>query len=302
MERVLILPPRVTETGLAYADAARRRGMRVETVHGWRLPEHLAGHPGAHLYAGPLFADAVGAELGNGLLEPDPDWLARLPRALTRRGVVFTTLARARELDRPAFVKPPDVKSFPARVYPSGAALPGPEVLDGDTPVLVSDVVEFQAEFRCFVAGGEVRAVSRYAVGGELDVGPAGADPRSADAAAFAGLACMAGPATARRAGIGASGLGSANGQGTAGGGERFVDVGRSGLPSAVVVDVGLITDPGSGRPEWAVIEANAAWASGHYAADADAALDVALRSAMPRAAIAPADVPYLRHLPSVVR
>ncbi|GAA1631648.1 ATP-grasp domain-containing protein [Catellatospora bangladeshensis] len=315
MERVLILPPRVTETGLAYADAARRRGMRVETVHGWRLPEHLVGHPGAHLYAGPLFADAVGAELGIGLLEPDPDWLARLPWELTRRVVVFTTLARARELDRPAFVKPPDDKSFPARVYPSGAALPGLDVLDGDTPVLVSDVVEFQAEFRCFVAAGEVRAVSRYAVGGELDVAPAGADPRSADAAAFAGLAFASGLAVARPACLGttaaaataggpdgAGGPGGANGRGAVNGGERLGDVGRSGLPSAVVVDVGLIADPGSGRPEWAVIEANAAWASGHYAADADAALDVALRSAMPRAEIAPADVPYLRNLPTVVR
>ncbi|BCJ73144.1 hypothetical protein CS0771_26880 [Catellatospora sp. IY07-71] len=293
MEQVLILPPRVTETGLAYADAARRRGMRVETVHGWRLPEHLAGHPGAHLYAGPLFADAVGAELGIGLLEPDPDWLTRLPRALTRRGVVFTTLARARGLDRPAFVKPPDDKSFPARVYPSGAALPGPEVLEGDTSVLVSDVVEFHVEFRCFVAAGVVRAVSRYAVGGELDVASADDDVRSADAAAFAQTVCA----------VSAPFAGSAPRGGAAAGAAVDVDrVRRPGLPSAVVVDVGLIADPGSGRPEWAVIEANAAWASGHYAADADAALDVALRSAMPRAEIAPADVPYLRDLPSVVR
>lgn len=301
MERVLILPPRVTETGLAYADAARRRGLRVETVHGWRLPAHLAGHPGAHLYAGPLFADAVGAELGIGLLEPDPDWLARLPRELTRRAIVFTTLARARELDRPAFVKPPDDKSFPARVYPSGALLPGPEVLDGDTAVLVSDVVEFQAEFRCFVAAGEVRAVSRYAVGGELDAAPADADPRSADAAAFARIACAnsaaldGAPARTASAGAAAGDTGVAAAAGAA-------DGVRPGLPSAVVVDVGLIADPVTGRPEWAVIEANAAWASGHYAADADAALDVALRSAMPRGQIAPDDVPYLRNLPVVVR
>ncbi|WP_246157445.1 ATP-grasp domain-containing protein [Catellatospora sichuanensis] len=269
MDRVLILPPRVTETGLAFADAARRRGMRVETLHTWRLPEHLAGHVGAHLYAGPLFADAVGAELGVGLLEPDQDWLARLPRAWTRREVVFTTLAQARSLDRPAFVKPPDDKSFPARVYPSGAGLPGPDVLEDDTAVLVSEVVSFEVEFRLFLAAGRVRAVSRYAVDGELDLAGPVEDTRCADAAAFA------------------AGL---------------LGTGMPELPSAVVIDVGLLADGGTGRPEWAVIEANAAWASGHYAADPDGALDVVLLASRPSAEVAPADRPFLRRLPSVTR
>lgn len=269
MERALILPPRVTETGLAFADAARRRGMRVETLHTWRLPEHLAGHAGAHLYAGPLFADAVGAELGVGLLEPDQDWLARLPREATRREIVFTTLAQARTLDRPAFVKPPDDKSFPAGVYASGADLPGPDVLEDGAAVLVSDVVTFQVEFRLFVAAGRVRAVSRYAVDGQLDLAAFTEDARCAEAAAFA------------------SGLFAA---------------GMPELPSAVVVDVGLLADAGTGRPEWAVIEANAAWASGHYAADPDAALDVVLSASRPAAGIAPADRRFLRRLPPVSR
>ncbi|GAA1372196.1 ATP-grasp domain-containing protein [Catellatospora chokoriensis] len=269
MDRVLMLPPRVTETGLAFADAARRRGMRVETLRTWRLPEHLAGHAGAHLYAGPLFADAVGAELGVGLLEPGQDWLARLPRAWTRREVALTTLAAARALDRPAFVKPPDDKSFPARVYPSGAGLPGPEVLAGDTPVLVSDVVTFQVEYRLFLGAGRVRAASRYAVDGELDLAGPAQDARCADAAAFA--AGLLGP-------------------------------GLPELPSAVVVDVGLLADAATGRPEWAVIEANAAWASGHYAADPDRALDVVLSASRPADEIAPADRRFLRGLPTVSR
>ncbi|MEU8002335.1 ATP-grasp domain-containing protein [Catellatospora sp. NPDC049111] len=269
MERVLILPPRVTETGLAFADAARRRGMRVETLHTWRLPEHLAGHPGAHLYAGPLFADAVGAELGAGLLEPDQDWLAQLPREATRREIVFTTLAQARLLDRPAFVKPPDDKSFPAGVYASGTSLPGPDVLEDDAPVLVSDVVRFEVEFRLFVAAGRVLAASRYAVDGELDLAASAEDPRCAEAAAFASI---------------------------------LFAVGMPELPSAVVVDVGLLAGAGAGRPEWAVIEANAAWASGHYAADPDGALDVVLAASRPVAGIAPDDRRFLRRLPAVSR
>ncbi|MBV1851671.1 ATP-grasp domain-containing protein [Catellatospora tritici] len=267
MTGVLVLAPRVTESGLAYADAARRRGMRVETLREWRVPGELAEAAGVHLYAGPLFADTVGAELGLGLLEPDQDWLARLPRAVTRRDVVFTTLARARGLRRAAFVKPPDDKSFPARVYPNGAALPGPDVADGDSPVLVSGVVLFLAEFRLFVLDGTVVAATRYAVAGDLD--PAGDDPRCAEAIDFA--AALFAPE-------------------------------MPALPSAVVVDVGLMADPETGRPEWAVIEANAAWASGHYAADPDRALAAVLRSGGPRALVRPADEAYLRALPEVVR
>ncbi|MDI1462029.1 ATP-grasp domain-containing protein [Catellatospora sp. KI3] len=266
MTGVLVLAPRVTESGLACADAARRRGMRVETLREWRVPGDLAEAQGVHLYAGPLFADAVGAELGLGLLEPDGDWLARLPREVVRREIAFTTLERARGLRRAAFVKPPEDKSFPARVYPDGAALPGPDVADGDLPVLVSDIVLFLAEFRLFVLDGAVVTATRYAVAGEVDA--AGDDPRCAEAIDFA--AALLAP-------------------------------GMPALPSAVVVDVGLIADPRTGRPEWAVIEANAAWASGHYAADPDLALETVLRSGGPRAAVLPADERYLRTLPEVV-
>ncbi|WP_405674314.1 hypothetical protein [Streptomyces uncialis] len=45
------------------------------------------------------------------------------------------------------------------------------------------------------------------------------------------------------------------------------------------------------------MIEANAAWASGHYACDGDAALEVLLRSSRPRAEVPAADVPFLRAL-----
>ncbi|UNO43644.1 ATP-grasp domain-containing protein [Streptomyces sp. MST-110588] len=60
-------------------------------------------------------------------------------------------------------------------------------------------------------------------------------------------------------------------------------------LPSAIVVDIGR-TDG-----HWAVIEANAAWASGAYAADPDLALDTVLRAAGPLAEVAPDDRPFIR-------
>jgi hypothetical protein len=60
-------------------------------------------------------------------------------------------------------------------------------------------------------------------------------------------------------------------------------------LPSAIVVDIGTI----GGR--WAVIEANAAWASGIYLAEPDDVLDVCLRAARPKDDVSAGDQPFIR-------
>jgi hypothetical protein len=256
----LHLSPRVTATGTALAAAAVRRGMSVRTLHDWRVPEESRGAPGASLYAGPLFADAVAGDLGLGLLEAPEDWLASLPYGLTRRDIQFTGIAQARALRRPAFVKPPNDKSFPARVYADGSGLPGPDAVDDDIRVLVSDIVTFTAEYRLFLLDGVVVTGSRYAVRGDLDVAPLDGDPYRSQVLDFAAR------------------------------------LDNTGLPSAIVVDVGSV-DGG-----WAVVEANAAWASGHYAGDDDIVLDVVLRAARPAAEVLPSDTPFLRPCPAVVR
>ncbi len=264
-EGLLLLAPRINETGLQLLTAARRRGLRAHTATSWRVPPELRGLRPAHLYGGPLFGDAVGGELGLALLDAAPDWLATLPAGLTLRQVDCVTLAEARRLRRPAFVKPPADKLFPARIYPDGSALPGPDALPDDLLVLVSDIVAFRREYRLFVVDGAVHAASRYAVDGGLSVAPLDEDPYRAEVSAFAAdaLAACAGS-----------------------------------LPSAVVVDVGLLDDPAG----WCVVEANAAWASGGYACDPDRVLDVVLRAAGPAAVVPEADRRFCRDLPLIIR
>ncbi|MFJ7590685.1 ATP-grasp domain-containing protein [Streptomyces sp. NPDC097617] len=142
----------------------------------------------------------------------------------------------------------------PARRGPRAApALRGPAL----RPDLVSDIVCFAREYRLFVLDGAVHDGSRYAVGPRLDPAPLDLDPYAADVRAFA-----------------AELLAAADGS----------------LPSAAVVDVGLLEEGG-----WAAIEANPAWASGGYACDPDRVLDVVLRAAGPRNESAPADLPLAR-------
>ncbi|MDI2124931.1 ATP-grasp domain-containing protein [Yinghuangia seranimata] len=262
-DRVLVLAPRSTETDRQLATAAYRRGMRVERLTGWTAPAELHGLA-AHVYAGPLFADAVAADLEVGFLEAPPGWLAELPYEFVGRRVEASTLAHAWTLRRPVFVKPPNDKSFAAKVYRDGTQLPGPDAADPDTEVLISEAVTFSCEFRLFVVDGEIRAASRYAVAGDLAVAPVEECAEGADALAF---------------------------------GAEVVAAEAGNLPSAIVVDVGLVEGFG-----WAVVEANAAWASGGYACDPDGVLEVVLRAGGPVAEVAGRDRRFVRPAPSVVR
>jgi hypothetical protein len=255
--RSLFVPPPVLPKIGPLARAAVDRGLTVVSD----VPSVPAGP--THYYGGPLFADRVAADLGLGLLEPADDWLPGLPSELVGRRIRAMTLAEARVLAGPAFVKPPTAKSFPARVYASGGELP--TGLPGDTAVLVSEVVEFAAEYRLFVLDGEVRAGSRYATWGRLDPAP---------------LAPLTPPASS--AACSAAEL-------------RAFVAALPGLPSAVVVDVGLTGPPDDPRGSLVVVEANMAWFSQVYLSDPAAALDVVLRAAGPIGEVSPADRPFVR-------
>ncbi|MGW2838471.1 ATP-grasp domain-containing protein [Streptomyces sp. NPDC001493] len=244
-DTVLVLPPRLTASARAIAGAAVRRGLRTVEPGGTRIPDALreSAYGRAYLHAGPGFADAVAPALGIAPLEAPADWLARLPVAFTRREIRAMPIREAYGLRRPVFVKSPNDKSIPALVYTDGSRLPGPDAVEPETPVLVSEVLSYVSEYRLYVLDGAVHTASRYAGRGRLRLG----EP-SPDALAF-----------------GADLLAAASGS----------------LPSAIVVDVGRDADGG-----WSVVEANAAWASGCYAADPERALDVVLRAAGPVAAL----------------
>ncbi|MFE5591337.1 ATP-grasp domain-containing protein [Streptomyces sp. NPDC056549] len=216
----------------------------------------------AHWYGGPVAGARCAEQLGFALLEPADDWLARLPEAFTGREVRAATLADAWAVDGPTFVKPPRDKSFPADVYADGSRLPAD--LDPATPVLLSDVVTFAAEYRLFLLDGQIATGSRYAVFGRLDPRPLDRhEPVAGEIAEFVDrLVAEAGPA----------------------------------LPSAVVVDVGQLLDPYRPGHTWAVVEANMAWFSHAYAADPARVLDVVLRAAGPRERVRPGDLPFVRH------
>ncbi|MEV0457386.1 ATP-grasp domain-containing protein [Catellatospora methionotrophica] len=258
----LVLPPRPDSTAHLLAESARRAGLVVEQLTGPVVPDRLRHAAGAHLYGGPVFAGAVADDLGLALLEPDDDWLVRLPHAFTHREIALTTLGEARWSRTPMFVKPPRDKNLPAAVYADGSRLPGVDSLPADTAVLVSDIVTFLVEYRLFVLDGIVHDGSRYAYHGRLDPMPLDTCAHRAAVLAFAA---------------------------------ELLDACAESLPSAVVVDVGLVSDPDRAEEHWAVVEANMAWFSSSYAADPDRVLDVVRRAAGPCDRLTPRDQAFIR-------
>ena len=239
----LILTPRHTGDSQLLWRAALQRGWHVERLQTWRIPTHLRAVDQPVLYVEALFGPTLADELGVRLLEPPDDWLVRLPAEYRLRDIRLTTMAQARSSSASAFVKPPADKSFTARVY-TGAELP--DDLPGDMPVLVSEVVAWESEFRCFILDRELRTFSLYARNGELQ-----------DEQDYAST------------GDEAAGLTDFV--------SRLLADPRVELPRAIGVDVGVIAGRG-----WACVEANGAWGTGLYACDPGKALEVIRHATVP--------------------
>jgi ATP-grasp domain, R2K clade family 2 len=139
--------------------AAVESGWRVERLAGWRVPDWLPRRDLVR-YGGPLFACVVAGDLGIALIDVPAGWLPSLPPRHLGRRVQLMSVAEARKLTMPAFVKPPIGKSFAAAVYASGAGLPPADVVPDESQVLVSGVVRWRLEFRSFVLEGQVSSMS----------------------------------------------------------------------------------------------------------------------------------------------
>jgi hypothetical protein len=141
------------------------------------------------------------------------------------------------------FVKPPNDKSFEAKVYPPGEV---PRQFPDDMPVLVSEVVAWEKEVRCFVLDRQLRTFSLYLRGGVLqkEANYESTAEDDAELQAFVG---------------------------------RMLADPRVRLPRAVVLDVGVIRGRG-----WAAVELNSAWGAGIYGCDPAEVLEVIRHAAEP--------------------
>jgi hypothetical protein len=240
--------------------AANAAGWQTQRLGRWHADDYLRTLEPSDIAVYGGFFIALAGELGISLLEPAVDWLARLSTDFTRRTVRFMNFAQARRLPDRAFYKPADDKTFLAKVYESGDQLILGGELSDDLPVLVSEIVSWAIEFRCFVREGRVVALSPYLRNHERIETDEGSFYASEEE--FSAARSFAADMLATHA---------------------------STLPPAVVVDVGLISDRG-----WAVIEANSAWSAGIYGCDPLAVLPVLRRACVATSELATQDRRWL--------
>jgi hypothetical protein len=232
----LFLTPRYSEDSQVLWRAATRLGWGVERLVKWQLPNGLNPYIEPVLYLEDIMADAIAEQLGVSLLNPTNDWLCELPQEYRKRWVYLSSLKEARKLKEKAFIKPPNNKSFPARVY---AAEDLPTDYPDETPVLVAEIVQWEKEFRCFILNRSVKTFSIYLRDGNLqkEDGFTHNSQEESEVRDFV---------------------------------ETMLCDRRVELPLATVIDVGVIKDRG-----WAAIEQNGAWGAGLYGCDPDLVLEV---------------------------
>ena len=231
----VILAPRVTDDSVSIWRTCLEKGWPVVRLQGWRVPDSLLSLKGDFvMYGEPLFAEAAADQLGLVLLEPSIDWLTTVPREYLSRDIQMTTLGAAREMSAPAFVKPADGKIFEPKVYASGTHLPTEDHVDASIPVLISGIMDFRLEVRCFVRGRTIVTLSPYWRNDEL------ARDEEENWVFLTGE-----ENSARNFATG------------------VLADSRVALPPACTLDVGLNSDR-----TWAVIEANPCWGAGLYGCD----------------------------------
>ena len=231
----VLMSSRHTEDDQAIWRAAVGRGWPVVRARGIQFPD--IDDSEIVIYVEALFAAVIAKKVGRKLLDPSESWLSQVPHEFTKRKIELATLGDARTLTEPAFVKPPNEKSFVAQVYETGTQLP--DEFDDDTSVLIAEPVKWESELRCFCLDGKVKTISPYLQSGVH----AKVNNYRADAQDLETASCFA---------------------------ETVLEATRSITPNAIVLDVGQIEGKG-----WAVVEANGAWGSGIYGCDPNAVLDV---------------------------
>lgn len=239
----------------ALADAARNEGWSV-----CALDENPASdiREDRVYYGGSDVALSVASRFRLALLEPPLDLLARLPIEYRQREVEYCRFGDLRRLRIPTFVKPADAlnKAFDAGIYADVRDIRACPRIDAKIPVLVSEPVQWLAEYRCFIVERKVAATSPYLSFGRPVWRPYGQGGKEARPSTSVLSFC-----------------------------ERLLSQSKRILPPAFVLDVGLIEERG-----WAVVEFNPAWCSGVLGADPKQVLAVLRRSCHDRGTLPVAD------------
>ena len=259
----LILSSRYTQESKILRTAAQALQWETFRAEDGRIPSRYKCSSDGHaIYCTVPQAFQFAERLGAMLLGCSSAWLPSLPEAFTRRRIWALDLKEAVHIQERCFMKPALGKSFDAAIRTGHELAAEVTHLPSSLKVHVSEVVAWEAEYRCFIKDKKVITLAPYRRGAVIFSSyesPLGGPQRETYAAAdFAESVVNAIPS-----------------------------------PRAFVLDVGLI--PGRG---WAVVEPNECWGSGLYGCALAKVLEVLLAATVDRDKAADEDGrwDYARH------
>lgn len=254
MTKTIILSPRFSSDSQDIWRAAVRKGWDIHRAICYKAPETTD----CCVYGELITCDIMADRCGLALLDPPDFFLSELPYEYVKRDItcctklVFNRVFRS-DFKTKLFVKPANDKVFTYGIYYKKGDVPLQNIAD-DCPIIVSSVVDFETEVRLYCLDNKVLTLDHYRFIGDRDE-----QNELNEAKQF---------------------------------GQEVLDKYGNMLPSAVVLDVGRISD-GS---DWAVIETNQAYSSGIYGtADCDAILDITYRAAGPSINVSENDKKFIR-------
>ncbi|MGE0609237.1 MAG: ATP-grasp domain-containing protein [Pirellulales bacterium] len=233
--------------------------------HQWlgrrNVPTQLHGNDFG-LYAETDTALRVSQQHQLALIEPSFDLLAHLPFKFTRREIKYMTLGDALRIRDRSFIKPADCtnKAFDAAVWNAGKYILCADDLSRETPVLVSEPVSWDVEYRVIVLERNVITYSPYIRGGWLARDQDDRWPCPKEEAA--GLLSLC---------------------------EMLLADDSVSLPPVFTLDIGIIEDRGC-----AVIEFNPVWCAGLLGCDLSKMLPVFHRACRRRSELTDADAAWV--------
>ena len=131
-------------------------------------PPHLDRNC-VRLYGADTYCLVLAQKLELELVSPPDDLIFRLPKEYLKRNIYMEKLREAEDFTYPIFVKPLIPKQFQASIYSSPEDLKKEcKGLEPETDVLLSEIVNIEAEARFFVCQNQICSYALYE--GDVDL------------------------------------------------------------------------------------------------------------------------------------
>jgi len=168
-QAILLMPEKHDNEFDMVSSAWQNRGGLVKRLGKFWVKDDTLALNNIAIYGGQAFAFVLAQLYDVQLISPDDSLIARLDTKWVKRDITLKQIGALNEKDFPVFIKPVIPKIFLASVFETFADFKkfSKDLEDGER-VLVSSIIDIEAEARCYVINEDVRDIALYE--GDADI------------------------------------------------------------------------------------------------------------------------------------